>query len=133
MVERGMEQPMLSITGIYVPEIIKIAGPAANGTIVGVPKAQSNPKIKAMEEAYKAKGYSEAPSPYTKYAYEATNLLLDTIKRVGTKDKVAISKAIREANYEGVLGTTTFDEYGQTQVPVDIELRVVKDGQWTDY
>ncbi|WP_397474911.1 branched-chain amino acid ABC transporter substrate-binding protein [Pusillimonas sp.] len=133
MVELGMEQPMLGISGIHDPELIKIAGPAANGTIVGVPKAQSNPKLKAMEDAYQAKGYREAQSPYTKYAYEATNLLLDTIKKVGAKDKAAISKAIRDANHEGVLGTTTFDENGQTEVPVDIEVRIVKDGQWTSY
>lgn len=133
MVELGMEQPMLGISGIHDPELIKIAGPAANGTIVGVPKAQSNPKLKAMEEAYQAKGYREAQSPYTKYAYEATSLLLDTIREVGTKDKAALSKAIRSAKHEGVLGTTTFDENGQTQVPVDIEVRTVKDGQWVAY
>lgn len=133
MVELGMQQPMLGISGIHDADLIKIAGPAANGTIVGVPKAQSNPKLKAMEQAYEAKGYKEAQSPYTKYAYEATNLLLDTLKQVGTKDKAAIAKAIRAANYDGVLGTTTFDENGQTQVPVDIEVRVVKDGKWTNY
>ena len=133
MVELGMEQPMLGISGIHDPELIKIAGPAANGTIVGVPKAQSNPKLKAMEEAYQAKGYREAQSPYTKYAYEATNILLDSIKKVGTKDKAAISKAIRDISHEGVLGTTSFDENGQTEVPVDIEVRIVKDGAWTSY
>lgn len=133
MVELGMEQPMLGISGIHDPELIKIAGAAANGTIVGVPKAQSNPKLKAMEEAYQAKGYREAQSPYTKYAFEATNILLEAISKAGTKDKAAISKTIRDISHEGVLGTTTFDENGQTAVPVDIEVRIVKDGQWTSH
>lgn len=130
MAELGMTQPMLGISGISDPQLIQIAGPAADGTIVGVPKAQNNPKQDAMNAAYAAKGYAEAQSPYTKYAYDATGLLLKAIKTAGTKDKVAIAKAVRASRYEGVLGTTTFDSNGQTQIPVDIELRTVKGGQW---
>ncbi|HCP79961.1 MAG: branched chain amino acid ABC transporter substrate-binding protein [Pusillimonas sp.] len=133
MAELGMEQPMLGISGIHDPELIEIAGEAANGVVVGVPKAQSNPKLKAMEDAYKAKGYKEAQSPYTKYAYDATGILLEAIKQAGPKDKKAIAETIRGISYDGALGTTTFDDNGQTEIPVDIEVRTVKNGEWASY
>ena len=43
MAELGMKQPMLGISGIFDPQLIQIAGPAADGTIVGTPKSQTNP------------------------------------------------------------------------------------------
>lgn len=133
MVQLGMNQPMLGISGIYDPQLIEIAGPAADGTIVGVPAAQSNPKLEAMYKAYEAKKYPEAHSPYTKYAYDATGILLEAIRTAGVKDKAGIAKAIRGISYDGVLGTTTFDENGQTQIPVDIEVRAVSNGEWGAY
>jgi hypothetical protein len=32
-----------------------------------------------------------------------------------------------------VLGRTTFDENGQTQMVVEVEIFVVKDGEWTPW
>ena len=133
MVELDMKQPMLGISGIHDPQLIQIAGAAADGTIVGVPAAQSNPKLEAMYKAYEAKKYPEAHSPYTKYAYDATGILLEAIKTAGVKDKAGIAKAIRGIRYDGALGTTTFDANGQTQIPVDIEVRTVSNGQWGPY
>lgn len=133
MVELDMKQPMLGISGIHDPQLIQIAGAAADGTIVGVPAAQSNPKLEAMYKAYEAKKYPEAHSPYTKYAYDATGILLEAIKTAGVKDKAGIAKAIRNIRYDGANGMTTFDANGQTQIPVDIEVRTVSNGQWGPY
>lgn len=133
MVELDMKQPMLGISGIHDPQLIQIAGAAADGTIVGVPAAQSNPKLEAMYKAYEAKKYPEAHSPYTKYAYDATGILLEAIKTAGVKDKAGIAKAIRNIRYDGANGMTTFDANGQTQIPVDIEVRAVNNGQWGPY
>ena len=33
-------------------------------------------------------------------------------------------------SHEGVLGTTTFDANGQTEIPVEVEIKVVKGGEW---
>lgn len=130
MGDLGMKLPMIGISGIYDPQLITIAGPAADGVLVSVPKVQKNAALEAMEKAYAAKGYAEAMSPYTKYAYDAAGLLLNTMKTTGTKDKVAIAKALRAARYEGALGTTSFDSNGQTQLPVEIIVNVVDQGKW---
>ena len=132
MAELGMKQPMLGISGMFDPQLIQIAGPAADGTIVGTPKSQTNPKLDAMQKAYTAKAYAEPESPYTKYAYDATGILLQSLKTAGTKDKAAIAKAIRAISYDGVTGKVTFDANGQTQVPVELQLHEVKDGKWVN-
>ncbi|TXH34525.1 MAG: branched-chain amino acid ABC transporter substrate-binding protein [Rhodospirillaceae bacterium] len=133
MVELGLKVPMIGISGFYDPEFIKIAGPAADGTMVSYPKSASNPKIEKLEQDYTARKFDEPESPYTKYAYDATGILLSVIKEKGIKDKEALAKAIRAIKYDGVLGETTFDANGQTQIPVEIEVKEVKNGAWTDH
>ncbi len=130
MVELGLKVPMLGISGIHDAQLIKIAGAAADGIIAGVPKAQNNPKLEAMSAAYQAKGYREVQSPYTKYAFDATAILLEAIRTAGTRDKQAIAKAVRATRHDGALGLTSFDENGQTRIPVDIELRTISGGNW---
>lgn len=129
-IELGLKLPMIGISGFYDPEFIKLAGPAAEGTMVSFPAAASNPKLEQLDKDYAARGFSEPTSPYTKYAYEAVGIIIAAIKEVGYEDKEALAKAIRGIHYEGVLGTTTFDSEGQTQIPVAIEIKVVKDGEW---
>ena len=130
MKEVGLDVPMLGISGIYDPELIAIAGEAADGTMVGYPAAQSNPKLEKLMSDYEARGFEEPTSPYTKYAFDAANIVLEAIREVGIEDKAAIAQAIRSIEHDGVLGTTTFDETGQTEIPVEIEIKEVVDGEW---
>ena len=133
MAELGMQQPMLGISGIFDPQFIQIAGAAANGTIVGTPKPQTNPRLEAMRKDYAAKGYAEPESPYTKYAYDATCILLQSLKAAGTQNKAAIAQAIRAIRHDGVTGTVSFDAKGQTQAPVELQLHEVKNGKWVSH
>ncbi len=130
MSELGLKVPLVGISGFYDPEFINIAGDAANGTMVSYPKSASNPKLEKLMADYDARKFAEPTSPYTKYAYDAANILLATIKANGVDDKAALAKSIREIKFDGVLGTTTFDDHGQTQLPVEIEIKEVKNGQW---
>jgi branched-chain amino acid transport system substrate-binding protein len=130
MADLGLDMPMFGISGIYDAKFVEIAGPAANGTIVAVPKVQSNPKLEAFYRDYEAAKFAEPPGSYAKYAYDATSILLQAIREHGPKDKAALAKAIRAIEHDGVLGRTTFDANGQTKVPVEGEFHVVKDGSW---
>jgi branched-chain amino acid transport system substrate-binding protein len=130
MVELGLKQPMIGVDGFYDPEFIKIAGAAADGTIVGIAKEEGNSRLDDMMKAYKAANFSDPAGPYTKNAYDAANIIVAAIKKVGAKDKAAIAKAIRETQYDGAMGHISFDENGQTKQPVELELREVKNGDW---
>jgi branched-chain amino acid transport system substrate-binding protein len=131
MADLGMQDiPLVGISGIYDPKYLEIAGDAAEGTIVSVPKVSENEKLKAFEEAYEAANFDDPPGPYAKYAYDSTNILLEVIEQHGAADRAELARAIRQIEYDGVLGTTTFDEQGQTEIEVVIEPYVVAGGEW---
>lgn len=130
MKELGMNYPMYGISGIYDPKFIEIAGDAAEGSIAGVREAQLNPKTSAMIKAYEAAKFAEPHSHYTMFTYDAIGIIAGVIRQHGIADKEKLAKAIRAIKYDGVLGETTFDSNGQTQVNVDISLYVVKGGKW---
>jgi hypothetical protein len=62
---------------------------------------------------------------------DAANIIIEALRKTGPKDKAAIAKAIRETSHDGAMGVTSFDENGQTKLPVELELREVKSGAWT--
>ncbi len=131
MVQLGMNQPMIGVDGFYDAEFLKIAGAAANGTISGIAKEVGNPKLDAMTTAYQAASFAEPIGSYTKNAYDAANIIIEALKTAGTKDKAAIAKTIRGIEFDGAMGHTSFDENGQTKREVVLELREVKNGEWT--
>jgi branched-chain amino acid transport system substrate-binding protein len=133
MADLGMDIPMYGISGIYDPKFLEIAGEAANGTIVSVPKVKENEKLTKFQQDYEAAKFPEPAGPYAKYAYDATNILLQVIKEHGPEDKQQLAKAIRDISYDGVLGTTTFDETGQTEIEVITDIQVAKDGKWVPW
>jgi len=131
MVELGMTVPMIGVDGFHDADFIKIAGPAAEGTISGIVKEKGNPQLEKLTKDYQAASFAEPATTYTKNAFDAANIIVAAIKKAGTKDKAAIAKAIRETQYDGAMGHTSFDENGQTKLPVELELRTVKNGAWT--
>jgi branched-chain amino acid transport system substrate-binding protein len=134
MADLGMQDlPLIGISGIYDPKYLEIAGEAANGTIVSVPQVRGNAKLKAFEEAYEATDFDDPAGPYAKYAYDSTNILLEVIEQHGADDREELARAIRQIEYDGVLGTTTFDEQGQTEIEVVMEPYVVAGGEWVPW
>lgn len=131
MVELGMTVPMIGVDGFHDAEFIKIAGQAAEGTISGIVKEKGNPQLEKLTKDYQAANFAEPATTYTKNAFDAANIIVAAINKAGTKDKAAIAKAIRETQYDGAMGHTSFDENGQTKLPVELELRTVKNGAWT--
>ena len=131
MVELGMTVPMIGVDGFHDADFIKIAGAAAEGTISGIVKEKGNPQLEKLTKDYQAANFAEPATTYTKNAFDAANIIVAAIKKAGTKDKAAIAKAIRETQYDGAMGHTSFDENGQTKLPVELELRTVKNGAWT--
>src|SRR5690625_224057 len=124
--------PMLGISGISDEKLVEITKDKGDGIIASVQKVKENPNLAAFEEDYKAEDYSTPAGTYAKYSYDATNILLETIKNVGYKDKEKLAQAIRDIEYDGAVGLTSFDENGQTQLIIDATRYIVKDGQWQE-
>ncbi|SMB91675.1 branched-chain amino acid transport system substrate-binding protein [Desulfonispora thiosulfatigenes DSM 11270] len=135
MNESDIPAILMSDSGIHTDTFIDIAKDLGEGTLCSglispiedLPKGQDF--IKAYEEA-KYKDYYEAFGPF---AYDATNIVIKALQDAEKLDRESITKAIKSTkDYEGVLGTTTFDESGQTKLNTVITY-VVKDGKWVPF
>ncbi len=56
--------------------------------------------------------YGSRPGLVAAYAYDATGLIIEAIRRAGSADRTKIQKALAELTYSGVTGTIRFDERG---------------------
>src|ERR671916_451450 len=69
--------------GIYVDELITQGGDAAEGIYVtfgGLPESELSAKGQQFVQEYESR-YDDDIQPYTAYAYEAANVMLDAIER----------------------------------------------------
>lgn len=126
--ELGWTCPFITGENSYDPDFIAIAGPGAEGayvTYLGRPAALLA-SAGAFVEKYRAAYPSEAIRAYDHYGYEITRMLLEALGKAG-RDRRGIIEALRGMTYTGVLGTTTFDEKGDT-LNKTITVFVVKGG-----
>ncbi|MDP9488443.1 MAG: ABC transporter substrate-binding protein, partial [Actinomycetota bacterium] len=75
--------------------------------------------------------YDDEVQPYTAYAYEAANVMLDAIERASEEGEVTRETVLQEIfateDYEGVLGTWSFDEDGDTTL-TELSVQTVEGG-----
>lgn len=79
----------MATEGVYHQEFINIAGKAAEGALV----LGSSPISKELNDHYQQK-YSKAASGYVGTSYQATRILLDTIKANNFKNSKSIAKSL---------------------------------------
>jgi len=133
--ELGMKDILLvGISGIIYDNFIQTAGTdAAEGVIATKPGKEISKMTggQEFESAYQKAGYKEPYGARGPYAYDSANIIIEALKQVGP-DKKALVNAIAKIRYEGLLGTTTFNEIGQT-ANAAITIYVVQDGKWVDW
>ncbi len=124
--------------GIFVDELLGQAGDAANGIYVtfgGLPESELSAEGQEFVETYESK-YDDEIQPYTAYAYEAANVMLDAIERAadeagGVPERQAvIDEVFATEDFEGVLGTWSFDEEGDTSL-TELSVQTVDGGEFT--
>jgi branched-chain amino acid transport system substrate-binding protein len=108
--------------GIMDQAFLTAAGDAAEDiyvTFPGLPASELSQKGQDFVERYEERFPNSQLAKYTAHAYEAANVLLDAIESAYNADgEVTREGVIRELfateNYDGVLGTWSFDKYGDT-------------------
>jgi len=120
--------------GIFIDTFISQGGSAAEEAYVtfgGLPPSKLSGEGQEFVEQYEKK-YGEVHG-YTAYAYEAANVMLDAIERAGQDGKVEREEVIQEIfateNYNGVLGTWSFDEDGDTTL-TELSVNKVVNGEF---
>lgn len=109
--ELGLTAPMLSGDGTIDQKFIEIAGKAAEGTYLTFsPDPEKIPFAKTFLENYHRQFGQHGP--YSIYAYDAANILLEGIAKAGMTQGEAVSRSIHAIEYHGALGDIRFDAKG---------------------
>lgn len=111
----GLDARMIGPDGQFEPvDYVQASGGAAENNYVTflAPDMHKVPGAAAFVKSFEAK-YGPISS-YGPLAYEAANIILEAIKKVGKPDRAAIRDAVRATkNYKGILGVPiSFDEKG---------------------
>jgi branched-chain amino acid transport system substrate-binding protein len=124
--------------GLQNPALVEqVGGPeVANGnvylTFPGLTGSQLNSDAgKRYYEDFQAE-YGVEPSPWSTYAYQAMQVVLNSIERAGSKDRAAILAAMRDGEYDGITGQFSFNADGDPTLS-NLGGYLVKDGDPTNF
>lgn len=129
----GIDVPFLGGNGFNSPEVIKIAGDAADGLIVGTPwfGDKEDQKVQDFVTKY-TEAYGKEPDQFAAQAYDALYLYAEALKNAGEADRDAFRDALAEIrNFEGILGNFSFDEEGD--VVMDPTVLIIEGGKFVEF
>ena len=133
LVNSGLNAKMMFPDGCFENAFIEAAGKdvlegRAYITFGGVPAAQLKGKGQKFYESYK-KRFNSEPEAYAAYGYEAASVVLNALKETG-KDRAKLIEAVSKTkDYDGALGTWSFDANGDTTLKT-MSGNAVKNGQF---
>jgi branched-chain amino acid transport system substrate-binding protein len=125
----GITVPVIGQEGYDSEKFIKIAGAAAEGTIIttSLDRDSDAAETKAFIKAFEAKaGFSAdmvAASGHT-----AVKVAVAAMRAAGTTDRGAIRDAIAGIKLTASTGEISFNALGEVQK--DVQVQIVKDGLW---
>ena len=109
--DRGYAVQFVSGDAMATEELGLIAGPAADGTIFTfVADPRRNPEAASVVERFRAENFE--PLAYTLLTYAAAQVWAQAVEKAGTSRTDAVSSALRDHQFDTVLGRIDFDEKG---------------------
>jgi len=131
--EMDFKPQFLSTADFENPEVLKIAGKAADGVIYGsivFNTQSSNPIVKSFRERYqKFFNTAEEPGIVTALSYDAFKVIYHAIMQASDSRSDNIKQVLYKIKeFPGVTGNITFDESGD--VTKTWGLKVVKNGKF---
>ena len=122
----GITAPLMGGDGMNDPTYISGAGASAVGSYasgVGAP-LNTIPGASRFLAAYQAQGFTDPPTDYGPYAYDAANAVIKVLK-TALKGKQALPSGVRAqvvnglqtTDTTGVTGAISFDRFGDTKTP----------------
>ncbi len=107
----GLALPLLGVDGWESPDLIALAGAAAEGCYFSThysPESK-NPAVVAFDARFQ-KRWGVASNALSVLGYDAAMLAVDAIRRAGSTDGTKIRDALAAtANYPAITGAITFD------------------------
>jgi len=131
--ELGLKIPVFGWSGSVSPQLLKVAGQAAEGYTF-TDYAFSCDGSQTMEDycaSYQDKFPNTLPTEYGAHIYDAVNILAEIIKKFGSDPNIIRQHLLQVENYPGVSGNITFG--GKRYVEGrDFVFRQVKDGKFVE-
>lgn len=131
MRDMGMNQPVLGDNGFVSPELVKIAGPAADNVYVSSMWSpdRNSEATREFVKNFRAK-YGHEPDNFAACAYVSGKLAARAMENAGTTTD---SRKVRDAlanikNFESAVGPMTFNNSGDPEV--DLVLLKIENGQY---
>ena len=127
--ERGMRAEIFAGSGLCSSELLRIAGPYAEGVTTAYlyDPDRDDPPAQAFAVRFSER-YSEAPDAYAAYAYDGARLIVRAIRRAGLNRAKIRDALAADPVYRGVAGEIRFDGAGSNVVPP--MLAVVRGGRF---
>ena len=130
----GITIPFVGGNGFNSPQVIEIAGEAANGLVVATPwfGESTDQKVVDFNAKYEAE-YGKLPDQFAAQAYDAMYIYAEALKRAGqADDRELFREALAETkDFEGILGNFSFDEEGD--VVMEPKVVEIKDGKFVEF
>ncbi|MGH8642457.1 MAG: branched-chain amino acid ABC transporter substrate-binding protein [Burkholderiales bacterium] len=125
----AIKAKLLGGDGAQSVEFIKLAGPAAEGSIASSPglPLDKMPGGKGFTDRFTAK-YGQIQI-YAPYAYDATMTLVEAMKKANSTEPAKYLPELAKTSRQGVTGPIAFDEKGDLRSG-PITLYEVKAGKW---
>ncbi len=126
----GITVPMLGGDGYEAPELVEIAGKAAEGACFPVHFSVDSTEARSRRfvERFTAR-FQKAPTGVSALGYDAVMLIADAIGRAGSAESRAIRDALAATkDFDGVTGMITIDAHRDARKPAAI-IRV-QDGRF---
>jgi len=109
----GLRAKLLAGDGACSEKLADLAGDATGNIVcsdIGM-ALQKMPGGKEFEAKYQ-KRFGQPVQIYAPFAYDATNIIIDAMKRANSTDPAKILAVMPNTDYKGVIGETTFDSKG---------------------
>jgi len=110
MRQLGLQAKVFGADRLATPELLAVAGPAAEGLIATYPydPTRNDPVFGQFVLNFQQR-FGEPPSPFAAYAYDGMNLLVSAIQKAGL-NRARIRDALAALKeYDGVTGRIVFD------------------------
>lgn len=130
--ELNLNTHFLGTIGVKSPDLLKIAGDAANGVIYTVQRfdPESSEKSKTFATKYK-EIYGEEPDLFAALGYDAICIITRVISENGYNAEAIKTGLYKLKNFQGVTGNVSFDQNGDIEGEVMME--IVKDCKFLPY
>lgn len=125
----GYSTPIYGADGLVSPDFIKIAGKAAEGTIVTYPfdDTRNDPVTQRFIQTFQKK-YGKKPDSFAAHAYDAVYLMARAIE-IGGLNKARIRDALASTkDFHGVTGFISFNEYNDD--PREVIFAIVENAEF---